>query len=119
MVHDPASTAAHASPSDTRLRTLMGSISVLTMVMTVPQVLTIWLGHQRSRRFTPDMEHVSAVCHALVLVRDTATRLEHLPAVRRLDDTGRGRDRRSRRLWIAPSLRHIPKGGEGSSPETG
>ena len=46
MVHDPASAAAHASRSDTRLRTLMGSISVFTMVMTVPQVLAIWLGHQ-------------------------------------------------------------------------
>jgi uncharacterized protein with PQ loop repeat len=46
MVHDPASTAAHASSSDKRLRTLMGSISVFTMVMTVPQVLAIWVGQR-------------------------------------------------------------------------
>jgi uncharacterized protein with PQ loop repeat len=46
MVHDPAGAAAHASRSDTRLRALMGSISVFTMVMTVPQVLAIWVGHQ-------------------------------------------------------------------------
>jgi hypothetical protein len=46
MAHDPASSAAHASCSDKRLRTLMGSISVFTMVMTVPQVLAIWVGHQ-------------------------------------------------------------------------
>jgi hypothetical protein len=46
MAHDPANAAAHASRSDARLRTLMGSISVFTMVMTVPQVLAIWVGHQ-------------------------------------------------------------------------
>ena len=44
MVHDPASTASHESPADKKLRTLMGGISVFTMVMTVPQVLTIWIG---------------------------------------------------------------------------
>jgi uncharacterized protein with PQ loop repeat len=46
MAHDPASAAAHASRWDTKLRSLMGGISFLTMVMTVPQVLAIWVGHQ-------------------------------------------------------------------------
>jgi len=46
MVHDPANAAAHASRSDTRLRRLLGGMSIFTMVMTVPQVLAIWVGHQ-------------------------------------------------------------------------
>src|SRR5262245_51852617 len=89
MAHDPANSAAQASCSDTRLRTLMGGVSVFHH------------GHDHyaapghldrppiSGRFYPDVEHVSAVCLALVLVWDTPTRLEHLPAVCRLDDTGR------------------------------
>jgi len=46
MIHDPANAAAHASSSDTGLRRLLGGMSVFTMVMTVPQVLAIWVGHQ-------------------------------------------------------------------------
>jgi uncharacterized protein with PQ loop repeat len=47
MVHDPANAAAAAaSPSDTKLRTLLGGMSVFTMVMTVPQVWAIWVGQQ-------------------------------------------------------------------------
>ena len=46
MIHDPANAAAHASSSDTGLRGLLGGMSVFTMVMTVPQVLAIWVGHQ-------------------------------------------------------------------------
>jgi len=45
MIHDPANAAA-ASPADTKLRALLGGMSVFTMVMTVPQVWTIWVGHQ-------------------------------------------------------------------------
>ena len=43
---DAASAAAHASRSDTRLRRLLGGMSIFTMVMTIPQVLAIWVGHQ-------------------------------------------------------------------------
>jgi uncharacterized protein with PQ loop repeat len=46
MAPDPANAAAHASRSDTRLRGLLGGMSIFTMVMTIPQVLTIWVGHQ-------------------------------------------------------------------------
>jgi uncharacterized protein with PQ loop repeat len=46
MAHDPAGAAARSLHSDTRLRSLMGGISVFTMVMTIPQVLAIWVGHQ-------------------------------------------------------------------------
>ena len=46
MIHDPASAAATASPSDTKLRGLLGGMSMFTMIMTVPQVWAIWVGHQ-------------------------------------------------------------------------
>jgi uncharacterized protein with PQ loop repeat len=31
---------------DTALRRVLGAMSVFTMLMTIPQVLTIWVGHQ-------------------------------------------------------------------------
>jgi uncharacterized protein with PQ loop repeat len=46
MIHDPANVVAAVSPSDTKLRGLLGGMSVFTMIMTVPQVLAIWVGHQ-------------------------------------------------------------------------
>jgi uncharacterized protein with PQ loop repeat len=46
MIHVPANVVAALSLSDTKLRGLLGGMSVFTMVMTVPQVLTIWVGHQ-------------------------------------------------------------------------
>ena len=46
MVHDPANVMAAQSRSDTKLRGVLGGMSVFTMVMTVPQVLTIWVGHE-------------------------------------------------------------------------
>ncbi len=46
MTPDPTTPAGFASPSETVLSRLLGGMSVFTMLMTVPQVLTIWLGHQ-------------------------------------------------------------------------
>jgi uncharacterized protein with PQ loop repeat len=46
MAPDPTTPAAHASRSDTVLRRLLGGMSIFTMLMTIPQVLTIWVGHQ-------------------------------------------------------------------------
>ena len=46
MAPDPTTPAGHASQSDTTLRRVLGGMSVFTMLMTVPQVLTIWVGHQ-------------------------------------------------------------------------
>jgi uncharacterized protein with PQ loop repeat len=46
MIHDPANAAAAASHSDTKLRGLLGGMSVFTMIMTVPQVWAIWVGQQ-------------------------------------------------------------------------
>src|SRR5712692_11280395 len=43
---DPASAAANNARLDTRLRPLLGGMSIFTMVMTIPQVLAIWVGHQ-------------------------------------------------------------------------
>jgi uncharacterized protein with PQ loop repeat len=45
MASGPATPAAH-SGSDAVLRRLLGGMSVFTMFMTIPQVLTIWAGHQ-------------------------------------------------------------------------
>jgi uncharacterized protein with PQ loop repeat len=47
MVHDPTGQAAFASRAHRRLlRRLLGAMSVFTMIMTIPQVLAIWVGHQ-------------------------------------------------------------------------
>jgi uncharacterized protein with PQ loop repeat len=47
MVTDPTTpAAARGAASDSVLRRLLGAMSVFTMLMTVPQVLTIWVGHQ-------------------------------------------------------------------------
>ena len=43
---DPTPAAARTSPFDTGLRRLLGGMSVFTMLMTIPQVLTIWGTHQ-------------------------------------------------------------------------
>ena len=46
MVHDPANAAAAASHSNTKLRGALAGMSAFTMIMTVPQVLAIWVGQQ-------------------------------------------------------------------------
>ena len=46
MAPDPATHATDAAQSKTVMSRLLGVMSVFTMLMTVPQVLTIWVGHQ-------------------------------------------------------------------------
>jgi uncharacterized protein with PQ loop repeat len=46
MGPDPGTLTSHAHGADSVLRRLLGGLSVFTMLMTVPQVLTIWIGHQ-------------------------------------------------------------------------
>jgi len=46
MNPNPAPAAVHPSSSDAVLRRLLGAMSVFTMLMTIPQVLTIWIGQQ-------------------------------------------------------------------------
>ena len=42
----PATPSAHASISEAVLRRALGGMSVFTIVMTVPQIWTIWIGHE-------------------------------------------------------------------------
>lgn len=46
MAPDPTTPAAQASGSETMLRRLLGGMSIFTLLMTIPQVLTIWVGQQ-------------------------------------------------------------------------
>ena len=46
MAPDPAAPASNAAQTKTVMSRLLGAMSVFTMLMTVPQVLTIWVGHQ-------------------------------------------------------------------------
>lgn len=46
MAPDPRTLAGEASRLETRLRRLLGGMSVFTLLMTVPQVLTIWVGRE-------------------------------------------------------------------------
>jgi uncharacterized protein with PQ loop repeat len=46
MAPDPTTPADSASHPDTALRRLLGGMSIFTMLMTIPQVFTIWVGHQ-------------------------------------------------------------------------
>ena len=46
MAPYPAGPGAHAPISDALLRRALGVMSVFTIVMTVPQIWTIWIGHQ-------------------------------------------------------------------------
>jgi uncharacterized protein with PQ loop repeat len=46
MFPDASSPMAHTSHPDTLLRRLLGGMSIFTMLMTIPQVLTIWVGRQ-------------------------------------------------------------------------
>src|SRR5262249_23447250 len=46
MGPEPASAAATSEHPQSALRRLLGGMSIFTLLMTVPQVLTIWVGHQ-------------------------------------------------------------------------
>jgi uncharacterized protein with PQ loop repeat len=45
MAPDPIPAAAVSTHSDTLLRRLLGGMSIFTLLMTIPQVLTIWVSH--------------------------------------------------------------------------
>jgi uncharacterized protein with PQ loop repeat len=46
MILDPAPPPARPRHFDAMLRRFLGGMSVFTMLMTIPQVLAIWVGHQ-------------------------------------------------------------------------
>ena len=45
MAPDPSTPAGNSSEPDSLLRRLLGGMSIFTLLMTVPQILTIWVGH--------------------------------------------------------------------------
>ena len=46
MPPNPTTPGVHSSFPQKAMRRLLGSLSIFTMLMTIPQVLTIWVGHQ-------------------------------------------------------------------------
>jgi hypothetical protein len=46
MHANPMPAGVHHSHSDRMLRRVLGVMSLFTMFMTIPQVMTIWIGHQ-------------------------------------------------------------------------
>ncbi len=46
MAADPTTSAGHGSQPQTALRRLLGGMSIFTLLMSAPQVWTIWVGHQ-------------------------------------------------------------------------
>ncbi len=46
MAPDATTAAGHDSQSDTFLRRVLGFMSAFSMLMTIPQVWTIWVNHQ-------------------------------------------------------------------------
>ena len=48
MAPDPANPATVASRSEAIFSRVLGAMSIFSMLMTIPQVLTIWVGHRAS-----------------------------------------------------------------------
>jgi uncharacterized protein with PQ loop repeat len=46
MAPDPTTPAGSSAKPDTLLRRLLGGMSIFTLLMTVPQILTIWVSQQ-------------------------------------------------------------------------
>jgi hypothetical protein len=83
MFPNPIPPTTHTPSSDTLLRRLLGGMSFFTMLMTIPQVLTIWFGHQPAG--VSLLSWSAYLVSSVVLVWDTKTRQEYLSALRRLD----------------------------------
>jgi uncharacterized protein with PQ loop repeat len=46
MAPDPTASVGAGARAETRFKRVLGGMSVFTMLMPVPQVWTIWVGHQ-------------------------------------------------------------------------
>ena len=46
MAIDPLTSTGASAPADTLLRRVLGGMSLFTLLMTIPQVLTIWVSHE-------------------------------------------------------------------------
>jgi len=72
MVHDPGNVMAAQSPSDTKLRGVLGGMSIFTMVMTRSPGIGHMGRSSSSGRFDPVVECVSCLRRSLVMVRNPA-----------------------------------------------
>ena len=93
--------AAWLSRADAVLRRLLGGMSIFTMLMTNPPSLSHMGRAASCWGFAPILGRVSGLSPAVVWVWHTQRRQEHLLGLRRLDCTGRCRDRGSDPIWIA------------------
>jgi hypothetical protein len=101
MFSNPITRTVFPPYSDTPLRRMLGGMSVFTMLMTIPQVLTIWFGHQAAGVSLLSWSAYLVFCRSVVLVRLTETRQEYLFGMRGLDSDRQCCDHRSRYLWIS------------------
>ena len=63
MHPNPTSSDIHDSRPNRGLRRVLGGMSIFTLLMTIPQVLTIWVGHQAAgvSKFTWSAYLLSAI----------------------------------------------------------
>ena len=69
MAPDPIPSAVAHARSETILRRLLGGMSIFTLLMTIPQVLTIWVGQQAAGV----VERLLNFCDSVVLVWNSKT----------------------------------------------
>jgi hypothetical protein len=85
MFQNPTTTTIDIPHTDTLLRRLLGGMSLFTMLMTIPQVLTIWLSQQAAGVSLLSWSAYLASAVLWFLVRDTEKRQEYLFAMCGLD----------------------------------
>jgi len=85
MPPNPATPLMGPSPPPGLVKRLLGTLSIFTLVMTVPQALTIWVGH-RAAGISILSWGAYLVCAAVwLLLRLAEARQEHLSAVLGMD----------------------------------
>jgi hypothetical protein len=99
MHQDPVPAAVQTSHSDAVLRRLLGGMSVFTMVMTIPQVLTIWVARQAAG--VSILSWSAYLASAILWFRHAEARQEYLFAMRMLDRIRHCCHCESDHLWIA------------------
>ena len=66
------------------LERVLRLLSVLTMLMTVPQILTIWIGGNAARNLAGVVGLLPFRCMPVVCLRNTEARQNNLPGMRRM-----------------------------------
>ena len=102
MNPNAAPAAVHPSGSDAGLRRLLGAMSVFTMLMTIPHVLTIWIGQQAAgvSILSWSAYLVSAILWLWFGMQKKDKNIYWPLAVRGLDRARPWCDHRSNHLWI-------------------